>query len=316
MYLTVCGREFAVATLQAIQSQIEQDATLPVGTAVDGQNRTVTRALVMADRGAEAAASETVTVGEGPEGFGQGFVWGREDNQALLAVYLSAADVLGVSIEGLQAGDRIVVTAATGLASFAEDDGSLERGLIGLIASGASVGAGIAGHPEALPFIKAAEEFAKDQFRPEDIRTKVRDPYGVDPANGLFARQEGGVLVCLPEAGGTYYSGDSESRWIQASGGGSFWDFEANPGQGVRVPENYPDHVRRAFFLRREEVMALTPHTTRVDGGQAFLITWDFDFADNAGYYKLYVRLEKGQLDLGDVERWTRRFEDLRRLFS
>jgi hypothetical protein len=130
-------------------------------------------------------------------------------------VYLSASDDAGVTIEGLQASDRIVVTFATGLASFAEDDGSLERGLIGLIASGASVAVGLAGYPGALPFIKKAEEFAQERYRPKDIHTKVRDAFGVDPATGWFAVQEGGVLVSLPEAGGTYTSGKSENLWIK-----------------------------------------------------------------------------------------------------
>ena len=115
-----------MASLAQIRAQIEEHAELPGGTSVAGQDETVIPALVMAER-ADASASETVTVGEGPKGFGQGFVWGREDNQALLKVFLSASDLLGVSIEGLQAGDRIVVTSATGLASFDEDDGSLEQ---------------------------------------------------------------------------------------------------------------------------------------------------------------------------------------------
>ncbi len=165
-------------SLSAIQNRIEKDAKLPGGqrhfefaSTVTGEVKKVKQALDIS-KADVAPKSETVTVGKSPDGFGQGFVWGREDNQALLAVYLSASDLLGVSIEGLQAGDRIVVTSATGLASFAEDDKITERGIIGLIASGASLGAGIAGFPGAVPFIKAAEDFAKNEYRPKDVSTK------------------------------------------------------------------------------------------------------------------------------------------------
>lgn len=264
-------------------------------------------ALVMAKGGEEASASQTIVVGDAPEAFGQGFTWGREDNQALLAVYLSASDAAGVTIEGLQASDRIVVTFATGLASFAEDDESLERGLIGLIASGASVAAGLAGYPGAIPFIKKAEEFAQERYRPKDIHTKVRDAFGADPANGFLALQEGGVLVTLPEAGTTYTSGTSENRWIKGKLLPQVidaWEGLAYPDSGARVPENYPDHVKGAFFLRQEEAGSQTPHTTFVNGGVAALKAWDYKFGDNAGYYKIHVRLEKGKPDnIDDVER-------------
>jgi hypothetical protein len=93
------------------------------------------------------------------------------------------------------------------------------------------------------------------------------------------------------------------------------WEGLALPGQGVRVPENYPGHVKGAFFLRREE--SNTPHTTFVNGGVAALKAWDYKFGDNAGYYKIHVRLEKGKPDeIDDVERLLVRdlVQDHRRL--
>jgi len=248
-------------------------------------------------------------VGEVPEGFGHSFFWGREEPQALLAVYISAGDFLGISIQGLQASDRIVVTSATGLASFGEDDGQTEKSIIGLIALGASVGSGLLGHPEAIPYIQQAEEYVQELFKPDNVHTLVRNAYG-ETTNGLMARQEGGVLVCLPEAGGTFYSGPHISRWIKGDslpfGGSSI----ALPGSGERVPENYPDHVSGAFFLRRQDAQGLTPHTTHRNGGQAYLIAWDHIFPDNAGYYQLYVRLERAYSpqDGSMIDRRTRRF--------
>jgi hypothetical protein len=91
----------------------------------------------------------------------------------------------------------------------------------------------------------------------------------------------------------------------------------AFPGTGLRVPENYPDHVQGAFFLRREEVIAQTSHTTHVNGGTAFLIAWDSKFTDNASYYKLWVRLEKSPpLGPVELEKIEAQLEELRQLGS
>jgi hypothetical protein len=239
------------------------------------------KALMLGSPQTDTGNSQIITVGDAPEGFGSGFSWDRKEDQALLVIFINAADFLGVSIEGLEPWDSIEITSAAGIASFSEDNGnSTKRSLIGLVATGATVAATVTGHPEAIPLVEAAESFAKDQFKQDNVRSKRRDPFGQDPGTGHKARQEGGVLVCLPSAKGLYYSGDGDhkDRWIK--------DHED------RTASNLPKHipVGTAFFLNRN----VTNKMQTEQAGEAYIIAWDHKFEDNAGYYKLFVRLSKG----------------------
>jgi hypothetical protein len=265
---------------------IERSSKLPGGDSFWNNQKIATnftpvprKALVLSSPQTDTG-NQIITLGDAPKGFGTGFFWDRKENQALLVVFINAADFLGVSIDGLEAWDSIEVTSAEGIASFSEDNGnSTARGLIGLVATGAEVAATIYGYPEAIPLVEEAEKFAKDQFKQEYVKNKKRDPYGVDIGTGHKARQEGGVLVCLPAARGAYYSGngDHEERWIK--------------NHEDRTQGNLPKHipVGTAFFLNRSGSMMQTEQA-----GQAYIVAWDWKFEDNAGVYKLFVRLSKG----------------------
>lgn len=234
-------------------------------------------------------ASLTVVGGEGlPPGFGSGFTWDRAQDEALLVMFINAADAMGVSIDGLQAGDQVEILSASGIASYSEDKGNpLASSIVGLVATGAKVATTAGGVPEAIPLIDAAEKFAQDQFKATNAKNKRRNAFGVDPGSGHKARQEGGLLVCLPEGGGAYYSGngDHRERWLK--------------GDGVRTDDHLPAHVFGSFFPRQGEKV----HNTRTvrQSGQMFVLAWDWKFEDNAGFYKVFVRLKKGTGPIPDV---------------
>jgi hypothetical protein len=276
---------FLQSNLREMQDRIRRTGKLPGGeywslaSAVTGRPKRMRPGNFIARRASPGNAA--VEVGEQPQGFGKGFVWDRKDEQILLALFINAADPLGISISGVQAGDTVQVTSATGIASYTEDKGNpLASSLVGLIGAGAKVGLGLAGFPEAAPLVDAAESFAKDQFKATNAKHKVRDAFGVDPGSGHKARQEGGLLVSLPEASGTYYSGDNDhkERWIRMP--------------GDRTDANRPPHVVGAFFLRQSDSL----HNTRPLGsnGEVFVTPWDWQFGDNAGYYKAFVLLTRG----------------------
>jgi hypothetical protein len=252
-----------------------------------GQKKTIAaKPFQKPKAGAAVAAggrsSLTVVGGEGlPEGFGKGFTWDRAEDEALLVMFINAADPLGVSIDGLKEGDYVQVLSASGVASFSEDKGNpTASSIVGLVAAGAKVATTIGGIPEVVPVIDAAEKFAQDQFKATNAKTKRRDTFGVDPGSGHKARQEGGILVCLPEAGGTFYSGDGDhkDRWIK--------------GDGVRTDDKLPAHLYGSFFPRQ----GFADHNTRMvrQSGQVYVVPWDWKFEDNAGFYKVFVKLKKG----------------------
>ncbi len=229
-----------------------------------------------------SAGNGVIVVGEQPQAFGKTFIWDRKDEQILLAVFVNAADNLGISILGLEPRDVIQVTSAAGIASFSKDKGNpAASSLVGLIGAGAKAGLGIAGLPEAIPFVTAAEKFAQDQFKATNTKNKVRNAFGVDPASGHKAKQEGGIVISFPEAGEPYYSGDGDhqERWIKSD--------------GTRTDNHRPNHVVYGFF----PIAGNLAHNTRsVYGSYAplYISAWNFSFDDNAGYYKIFVLIQKG----------------------
>lgn len=232
----------------------------------------------------EETTSEVIEVGDHPDGFGQSLVWDRKTKEMLAVIFINPQDPLGVSIQGLKRGDRIQVTSASGIASFTKDEGNpLASGIVTLVAAGAKVAATAAGHPEAAPLVDAAENFAKDQFKATNAKHKRRDAFGVDPGTGHKARQEGGVLVSLPLANGPFYSGNGshKDRWVK------------KPGN--RHDENRPDHINDAFFVVRGDPV----HNSRTlrGSGEIYVTAWDHRFDDNAGYYKLYIKVVRGNLE-------------------
>jgi hypothetical protein len=91
-----------------------------------------------------------------------------------------------------------------------------------------------------------------------------------------MARQEGGVLVCLPAAHGVYSSGQDEKYWIK------------KPGN--RIDANRPDHVKNGGFLLRR---GMGPYPSR-EAGDLSLVAWDHIFDDNVGFHELHVIMKRG----------------------
>src|SRR5262249_39781286 len=293
------------AELDKMKEAIKRNGKLPAGAKGasywrhaevlhQGQRRTVAATLLHKTKAGTSSAltpgtgstlsvvrAEGVTVGDAPPGFGKGFTWDRADNEILLVMFINAADPLGISIDGVQAGDQVQVLSASGIASFSEDKGNpLASSIIGLVAKGGNIALGAAGAPEVKPLIDAAEQFAKDQFKATNAKTKRRDAFGVDPGSGHKAREEGGLLVCLPEAGGIFYSGDGDhkGRWIKPN--------------GVRTDDHWPAPSFGIFF----HIKGNLGHNTRTlqQSGQMYITAWDWKFEDNAGFYKVFVKLTKG----------------------
>src|SRR5262249_58873066 len=175
----------------------------------------------------------------------------RQDNEVLLVLFINAADPMGVSIDGLVENDTIQVMSASGIASFSDGKGNpLATSLVGLVSAGAKIY-----KPELAPAIDAGEKFAQEAFKAA-ASDKRRDAFGKDPGSGHKARQEGGLLVCLPEGGGTYYSGSwwHRDRYIK--------------GNGVRTDDHIPGHIYGSFFPRQGE----TVHNTRICRQSAHMV--------------------------------------------
>jgi len=226
---------------------------------------------------------DLVTLGQPPAGFSPSFEFKPEMEKAALVAFLSAADLFGLLISGMTKFDTIEFVSAAGIASFSEDiENEGIASFIGVVATGASVVASSFGAPEVVPIIKSAEQFAKERFKEEKVKTKRRDAFGVDPSTQHKARQEGGVVVSMPTGiiMQTFYSGDDSvesTRWIK------------KPGD--RTSKNLPDHMKGqgVFFLQPGKQ---NKEMCRHDGS-ILIYPWDHKFEDNFGFYRLQIILEK-----------------------
>ena len=290
------------AQIEKHQTQIERQARLGASqrtylernAALFGRrkmvlpSRTIAARLTKPGKPKPKSTVETVGTGQAPDGFGKRVLWDRHDKALAVLVYLNAGDYLGVAISGVKASDTIEFVESTGLASYAEEtENEGVAAFIGVVAAGATVGASAFGAPELAPVIAAADKFAESRFQEKKVKTKRRDPFGEDPGTGHKAREEGGVLVSLPEARQLFYSGDGdhEERWIKEP--------------GTRDDAHRPDHVKNAFFLQGGG--STNRRVAGADG--AFLIApWDYQFSDNFGYYRLEALVKRGSGKPPDVE--------------
>lgn len=243
----------------------------------------------------EPISSVITQVGVQPEGFGASLVWDRGSKEVLVIMFLNAADAGGISIHGLQKGDQIEVLAIAGLSSFSDGRSSPEASLIGLADIGGSVVAGIYA-PELIPLIKEASSFAKKHFIEADA--KRRDGYGQMAGKDEYARQEGGILVCLPESGGPYYSGNwlNGQRWVKKHTTKISGHTVAHSKLG-RTDSVRPNHVNYGFFpIRHLQPRENSLHNTRTltSSGTVYVVSWDHKFKDNTGHYKLEMRIRRG----------------------
>jgi hypothetical protein len=228
-------------------------------------------------------SSQVITVGNAPNGFGTEFDWDRTDPQVLLAVFVNAADSLGVSITGLKQGDQIQVTSAAGVASFSQDTGNpTASGIIGVLAAGAIGVLNATGNPEFDPVVTAAEQFAQSEFKGTGNADKYRDAFGT-ASDGGTAQEEGGVEIALPGSGGPWYSSDHDHR----DGWASLPTFNGGPrGLPKTVVAEQLPLTPFGFVGRRGNNTFVCQQD-----GEAYILAWDFAYRDNAGFYKLVVTL-------------------------
>jgi hypothetical protein len=214
-------------------------------------------------------------VGAVPPGASQSyFSWDRKADEVYLAVYINAGDPYGVCISNLKSGDVVRITSAHGVCRFSKGD-AVKDVLSFVGVAGTAVAAKLV--PPAAPFVEPATGFASKKLVPSS-RGQQRDAYGYDPGTGDYCQDEGGVIVCLPGAGGAYYRGGKNGTI---------------PRKAPRTDGNVPGHVKGAFFPVRDN----DQHNTRtVDkDGEMFLLAWDAAdaFDDNTGYYLVHLRIKQ-----------------------
>lgn len=178
---------------------------------------------------------------------------------------IEAVDDRGIAIDGVKAGDTISISVISGLASFSGQPGAVK--LLSVIYSNS---VGLLRSAGSIQKVKDQ----KETERSEPERGKGRDGYGKD-AKGNYARNEGGVIVCMPSAGGPMYAQDSNHLHESAESRGRLDKFLSRDMKG------------KCFFPVRGKQRERTATTD----GVLYVLAFDENFKDNAGGYEIKLRI-------------------------
>lgn len=192
----------------------------------------------------------------------------------------------GVLIDGLHPNDQVLVNQSrnlNGMGAFTKSKMPKVAGIVGLANALLADGNRLL-YPDdvaAKPFADAwAQSFAtiKKAAHQNPIQHKRRNAFGKDPGDNKYKLDEGGVILCMPEAAGPIYS-NKDTR----PGDGS-----RDNGREVRY---WPPLVKQlnSGFLYRTSPSVITAVATRPGG----LVVIAFDkgnaFGDNNGAYAMEI---------------------------
>lgn len=225
------------------------------------------------------------------DGKNKGFFWDRQEEEIVVVMFVNAEDPTGVFVENLRPNDVVSVREMAGIASFSDNKDEKEAlsGFIGLLATGASVA-----KPELKDALNKAQKEAEKLFGLIPNTGKKRTADGREAGKSSYARQEGGVIVCLPGSGGTFESGP-RGKWGLT--GSDRWIKE---GKGARTDNRIPKHVKQAYFPIQGKYLHNSRKVTA--SGALIIAPWDYKFEDNKGFYRLHVHIKRGEpVDPDDI---------------
>ena len=183
---------------------------------------------------------------------------------------VSATDGSGIAIDSVEAGDELRIIDASGICSFSRGKAKLVRSIVTVAANVAADAAGIGLWKTATDSVRTE----LDKHGDDDAAAKRRDAFGQEiGGGGDVAKEEGGLIVCLPPATGMVYSNGKVRRG----------DSKKQPPAG-------------AFFLERGNERP----TTIPRAGVIRIGVFDSNFKDNAGCYEIKFSLTRR--NAGDSE--------------
>lgn len=202
-----------------------------------------------------------------------------KEDMASVAVWakISSNDSNGICIAGIQEGDTVEIQDISGICSFEKAKNiPMMSGIVSVVAGIMQDGSNYCDEEE----MKSSQDAFKIQAK--DIEDKMgtavmhkrRDGFGQDPGTNDYAKDEGGIIVCMPKAGGAIYA-SSEN---QLKGGAK---------KNGRLPKYFSNSIKdkNSFFPCRNKGGKMSAKASQ--DGTLNLIAFDQKFEDNAGSYSV-----------------------------
>lgn len=192
--------------------------------------------------------------------------------------YVSANDDKGLIVDGIKNGDTVYIENVSGIASFDKTSLDPVAGIIAVANAITKNGLGVLTEGQSLVFNGAfdtAAETLEKKFAGHEIEHCRRDAYGQDPGTDDYAKNEGGLVICMPKAHGALYATDENQ----------FHDNDVH--KNGRLPKYFSANVKKmnSFFPCNKNGGQMYA-TAEVDGS-ANILAFDQKFTDNCGYYEL-----------------------------
>ncbi len=207
---------------------------------------------------------------------------------------IPANDDKGIVIDNVQKDDEILIYNAAGIASFSEVNMALVKGIVGVINAVAD-GAVLLAAPEMAPLVAAftAGVDAIMAAVPDKLGNKRRDAYGLDPGTGDYAKNEGGLVVCMPESHGAIYALDKYHFTGDTKNDGRLYKYYSDDAKKVNAlfpcpVINNPDNPSS------DDNGRMSATSGQLDRGAINILAFDEDFADNAGCYNVGMIIIRG----------------------
>lgn len=196
-----------------------------------------------------------------------------------LWVSIPSNDETGVIIDNVQPGDQIFIYDASGICSFDKTNMDLVKSIVGLANAVAGSILLYATDGEAEIFLRSWNQALSaigDAVGDADIEHKRRDAYGRDPGTGDYAKNEGGLIVCMPKSKGAVYATSDYYLLDGTKDNGRKYDYYSDTAKNANL--FYPCNVSGGLMSK-----------TATEAGAMHVLAFDEDFSDNAGAYNVGI---------------------------
>lgn len=197
---------------------------------------------------------------------------------------IPANDETGIVIDNVQAGDTVLIYDASGIASFKSTNMDVVKAAVGIanaIVNGVAI---VATEGAAAPFLagwNGVVDKVQDAIPSGAVQHGRRDMYGRDPGTGDYGKQEGGLIVCMPESKGPIYATSDYYLDDGSKSGGRQTKYFSKATK-----------AKNAFFPCN--VSGGTLQGTASMAGAVHVLAFDSKFSDNAGYYTVALLVLRG----------------------
>jgi hypothetical protein len=191
----------------------------------------------------------------------------------------------GVYIDALRKGDQVIVNQnrnLNGMAAFTDTSMPKVDGIVGLANYASNGGLLYADQNAATPFVNAwngAFAMIEKAVHKNSEDHKLRNPFGRDPGGDhQYQLEEGGVILCMPEAAGPIYS-NADTQPLSGS------------RDNGRLPKYWPTQVTElnSGFLYKDSDSPIIATATRSGGLCVIAFDQAQAYDDNNGAYAMEI---------------------------